>query len=80
MAPVEGTYLLWLDMNAFPLRGMALVRYLAKEAKIGVINGRMFGPSGDGFIRINVALPRAEMLQALTQFCDSLNQIPPLEN
>lgn len=76
ISPTQGTYLLWLNMQAYPLRGMALIRFLATHAQIGVVNGRLFGPTGDGFIRMNIALPKAHLEKALSQFCNALNEMP----
>jgi cystathionine beta-lyase len=55
----DGTYLIWIDVSYLALQGADLVHYLAKEAKIGVNNGSVFGIEGAGFIRMSIACPIA---------------------
>lgn len=38
---------------------------MIKEAKLWLDNGKMFGDSGKGFQRINIALPREKLKIAL---------------
>lgn len=57
IAPLEGTYLLWLDFNCLGMTGKELSEFMIKEAKFIANDGFIFGESGQGFIRINLALP-----------------------
>lgn len=61
----EGTYLLWLDFNALNLSDEKIEELMIKEAKLWLDNGKMFGDSGKGFQRINIALPREKLKIAL---------------
>lgn len=61
----EGTYLLWLDFNELNLSDEKIEELMVKEAKIWLNNGKMFGNSGKGFQRINIALPREKLKKAL---------------
>jgi bifunctional pyridoxal-dependent enzyme with beta-cystathionase and maltose regulon repressor activities len=61
----EGTYLVWLKVDRLPIQGKELIRYLAKEAKIGVNDGANFGISAKGFIRMNVSCPKEIIEEAM---------------
>ena len=60
----EGTYLMWLDVRALNACEDELLRRF-RDAKIPVCGGKSFGTGGEGFIRINIALPRRELMIAL---------------
>ncbi|NLL02207.1 MAG: pyridoxal phosphate-dependent aminotransferase [Mollicutes bacterium] len=61
----EGTYLLWLDFSGLNLSDEKIEELMIKEAKLWLDNGKMFGNSGKGFQRINIALPREKLKAAL---------------
>ncbi len=64
----EATYLLWLDLrNWCADRGLddrGLQQHLV-DGGLGLSPGVQFGPEGSGFMRMNVALPRAQLATAL---------------
>lgn len=62
IAPLEGTYLLWLDFNCLGMNEKELSEFMIKEANFITNDGYIFGEEGKGFIRINLALP-AETLK-----------------
>ena len=68
----QGTYLAWVDCRALGLFGKDLERFIEDEAGLWLDCGDMFGPDGDGFIRINIATQRAYLRQALTQLTDAV--------
>ena len=53
----EGTYLIWLDFNRYNLSASEL-KELIKKANLWLDDGIIFGRSGSGFERINVATTR----------------------
>ena len=63
----EGTYLVWLKTDQLPRKGNDLIRYLAKEAKIGLNNGIAFGKEGQSFLRMNVACHLEIIQNAMNQ-------------
>lgn len=65
MIDTEGTYLVWLDFRGTDLSTTELNRRIIYEAKLWLDDGNIFGDQGDGFQRINVACPRATLLEAL---------------
>jgi cystathionine beta-lyase len=63
---LEGTYLPWVDITATGMTSDALADLLLSEAKVMVNSGTMYGAqTGEGYIRLNIACPRARMLEGL---------------
>lgn len=67
MLPNEGTYLVWLDCSALGMTADEREQWLWHEAKLWLDGGGIFGKEGEAFERINVACPRATLLQGLEQ-------------
>ena len=61
----EGTYLMWLDFRGTGLEADEIDRRIINDAKLWLDSGRIFGESGLGFERINVAAPRAIVTECL---------------
>lgn len=64
----EGTYLLWVDCRALGLDAKGLKDLMYNKAGVAFNEGSVFGPEGEGFLRINAACPRALLKQALDRF------------
>jgi len=64
MTPLEGTYLAWLDCRAAGFEG-GPHQFLLEEARLGTVDGAMFGTGGEGFVRLNLACPRATLTEGL---------------
>lgn len=62
--PPEGTYLAWLDLRGYGF-GADLTRHFADTAKVALTEGRLCGEVGAGHVRLNFALPRPLLRQAL---------------
>ena len=72
--PLEGTYLAWVkvrgcsDMETY-------CNYLTEEAKVWLNPGTMYGAeSGKGYLRINLACPRALLMEALERINKTINK------
>ena len=76
IAELEGTYLMWLDMNAYGFSETELDRLIVDKAKLWVDNGGTFGDEGKGFIRINIACPRSTLGKAFHQLAAALESFP----
>ena len=63
----EATYMIWLDCRAMKMKAEALNRFFVEKAGVGMNEGSRFGPGGEGFMRMNLACPRATVLRALEQ-------------
>lgn len=68
----EATFLLWLDCMGLGLDDAALRQRLA-DAGLGLSPGTQFGPEGSGFMRMNVALPRAQLAEGLDRLARALS-------
>ena len=64
----QATYLLWLDCRKLNLNDNALNLFFIQEAKLGLSKGAMFGQGGEGFMRLNIGTPKANVIAALTRF------------
>ncbi len=63
--PLEGTYLVWIDCRASGIGSDATTLRLQEEQKLMVNSGTMYGPGGEGFIRLNIACPRPLLTDGL---------------
>lgn len=61
----QGTYLMWLDCRGLGLDDGALDRFFLNRAGIRMNAGAMFGEGGSGFMRMNIACPRAAVEEAV---------------
>ena len=61
----EGTYLLWLDFRGTGIPADEIDRRIIHEARLWLDSGKIFGATGDGFQRINVAAPRSVIEECL---------------
>lgn len=74
MIDLEGTYLVWLDFRGTGLSGDELEKLIIHKAKLWLDSGNIFGESGRGFQRINVACPRSVLKKALTRIKDAMER------
>lgn len=61
----EGTYLIWLDFRGLGLSESKREELIVENAKLWLDSGIMFGKSGEGFERMNIACPRSILREAL---------------
>ena len=59
VVPGEATYLLWIDVSAYPGDSRGIADYLRTETGLFVSNGVQYGTGGAHHLRMNVACPRA---------------------
>lgn len=69
----EGTYLLWIDCRQLDQNEQKLKQWLLEASKVSVSFGTSFGEQGEGFIRLNVAIPRATLEEALRRMAIAYN-------
>ncbi|MEK5393312.1 MalY/PatB family protein [Margalitia sp. FSL K6-0131] len=63
--PTEGTYLVWIDCRELGLEAKELEHLMQKEARVALDEGYIFGKSGEGFTRMNIACPRSILEEGL---------------
>ena len=68
----QASFLVWLDCRALGLNHDQLIDLFVNKARLALNDGVMFGPGGEGFMRMNVGTPRAVLQQALQQLSEAL--------
>lgn len=68
LTKLEGTYLVWMDCSALSTASETLEKQLIDKAKLWLNAGTMYGANGEGFMRWNIACPRATLTEALERF------------
>ena len=63
----QATYLLWLDCRELVMDPHTLHDFMIEYAKVGIEDGYIFGESGKGFVRMNIATQRSVIETALTR-------------
>ena len=63
--PLEGTYLAWMDFRSWGLGPKELESFMKGEARLWLDEGYVFGESGAGFERINLACPADVLVTSL---------------
>ena len=61
----RGTYLLWIDYRESGLSEKEMFERLLHVGKLGLDPGKKFGVEGEGFMRMNIAVPRATVEEAV---------------
>lgn len=69
----EATYLAWVDLSAYFEPDEHLPLFFAYKAGVLLEGGNMFVQSSDGFIRLNLACPRATIEEGLRRICEAVN-------
>ena len=69
----EATYMIWLDCRQMGMSGKDLHRFFIEKAGVGMNEGSLFGPGGEGFMRMNVACPASVVNKALKQIESAIN-------
>lgn len=70
---LEGTYLVWVDISATGLKADELTNELLQQGKVMVNSGTLYGKTtGADYLRLNIAMPRSLMLEALQRIAQVL--------
>lgn len=63
--PLEATYLVWVNCSALKQTSEEITRTLLDKEKLWLNEGTMYGAAGEGFIRINIATQRENLIKGL---------------
>lgn len=74
VSPLEGTYLVWLDCRSLGCPSVLLEKELLEKARVRLNAGKPYGEGGEGFLRINIACPRALLEEGLNRIANLLKQ------
>ena len=61
----QASFLVWLDCRALGLAHEELVDLFVNKAHLALNDGETFNPGGEGFMRLNVAVPKPVLRQAM---------------
>lgn len=75
MVEHEGTYLVWLNFRELGLDSEELEKLIIDKAGLWLDSGKIFGDSGIGFQRINVACPRSILAEALERIKNAVESL-----
>lgn len=65
--PLEATYLAWVDFRGTGMEQAEFTARVEREAKIAANHGPTFGAGGEGWLRFNLATPRARIEEAVVR-------------
>lgn len=71
----EASYLVWLDARELGWSAKELNEFFVEKAGLALNNGMSYGVEGEGFMRMNVACPRAILEKALNQLKTAYKEI-----
>ncbi len=70
----QASFLVWLDCRKLGLPQPALVDLFVNKARLALNDGSVFGPEGEGFMRLNVGCPRILLRQALESLASAIGR------
>ena len=71
----QGTYLLWISYEKLGITEEELEKWFVEKANVSVYMGSVFGNEGRGFIRLNIASPRAMLKEAYERMAAVYSEI-----
>jgi cystathionine beta-lyase len=71
----EATYMIWLDCRKLGMNPKELQEFFTLRAGVGLNEGSAFGPGGEGFMRMNLATTRKNVISALQKIKEATETI-----
>lgn len=71
----EATYLAWIDCRQLDLPSAEIGEKLITEGALMLNQGAVYGTQGEGYIRLNMACPRAQLLDGLQRMARVLGNL-----
>ncbi|MBW8812928.1 MAG: pyridoxal phosphate-dependent aminotransferase [Caulobacterales bacterium] len=68
----DASFLVWIDARALDDRVGDVKAFFLNEAKVNLYSGRVYGPGGEGFIRLNIGCARPLLQEALDRMAAAL--------
>ena len=69
----EATYLAWVDLSGYFEPDEHLPKFFAYKAGVLLEGGNTFVQNSEGFIRLNLACPKATLAEGLRRICEAVN-------
>ena len=70
----DASFLVWIDARPLDDRVGDVKAFFLNEAKVNLYSGRVYGPGGEGFIRLNIGCARPLLQDALQRMAEALGQ------
>lgn len=71
----QASFLVWLDCRSLGLTHDQLLDLFIDKAHLALNDGEMFGPGGEGFMRLNVGCPRSIIERGLNQLSRAVTHL-----
>jgi cystathionine beta-lyase len=65
--PLQATYLAWVDFGRTGMSVAEVTDRVQRAARIATNAGGVFGLGGESFLRFNLAMPRAQVAEAVSR-------------
>lgn len=72
VVPGDSLYLAWLDCRGLDMDAHRLTDFLLRRARLWFDEGQKFGAEGHGFMRVNLACPRATVTTAVDRLANAV--------
>jgi cystathionine beta-lyase len=74
-APLQATYLAWVDFAGTGMTNEEFCTRVAKGARIATNAGTPFGAGGESFLRFNLAMPHAQVVEAVSRLTHAFKDL-----
>jgi cysteine-S-conjugate beta-lyase len=71
----EATYMIWLDCRQLAMTAEELQNFFVCKAKVGMNEGSIFGPGGEGFMRMNIGTTYKQVVKAMEQIKKAVSSL-----
>ncbi|TIP89998.1 MAG: pyridoxal phosphate-dependent aminotransferase [Mesorhizobium sp.] len=71
----DASFLVWLDARGLDRKVGGVQRFFVDRAGVNLYDGRVYGPGGEGFIRLNVGCPRPLLRRGLERMSKALESL-----
>lgn len=72
---LEGTYLVWMDCRTLGIPSEDIEQQLVDKTGLWLNAGTMYGVEGEGFMRWNIACPRATLMEGIKRFMNFVRNL-----
>ena len=73
VTPIEATYLAWVDLRAYG-KTCAQIAEKCRKTGVALTTGAFFGEEGEGFMRVNFACPRPQLLEGIKRLGQAMKE------
>lgn len=71
----QATYLAWIDCRSLAMSSTQLTERLRQEGKLMLNAGTVYGDAGEGYLRLNMACPREQLMDGLNRLRAVISQL-----